>query len=235
MNMNNQMNNNNLMNMNNQMNMNWLDQYNMNNNMNMNFTPLNLNNQNMNDIKDDTLKELNIIYHYKKMVFNELSNCNEMAKKVIKRFCNKLGLNYKSLKFIFNAKMLLPYLTVAEAGITNMSNIFVTESKPVKIKKDSDSDDNEKNNTFPILFKTPVKKEIKVFVNPELSVGTALKKYLIQIGKAELIHSLKKGNNELMFIQHGKKIDINEERKVKDFLYANQTIVVVRIDSICGA
>ena len=50
------------------------------------------------------------------------------------------------------------------------------------------------------------------------------------------MHRLTEGNNELIFIQNGKKIDINEERKVKDvFLDRNLTIMVVRIDSIIGA
>ena len=75
----------------------------------------------------------------------------ENIKKVIKRFCKKLGLNYKSHKFIFNAKTLSPNLSVAEAGITNMSRIFVLETNGIKGAPDKQSDSDDDTN---------VKKEI---------------------------------------------------------------------------
>ena len=226
-NMNNQMNINNQMNMNNQinMNMNWLDQYNMNNNMNMNFIPPNLNNQNMNNMikgtEDDTLKQINFIFVYKKISFNELCTYDEKIQEVIKRFCNKLGLNYKKyLKFIFNAKRLNPDITVAEAGITNMSKIFVIETKGIKGAPDKNNSDNDnEENPFRIKFKEKDGTTKVIFVNQEHSIGAAIKKYLIQTERPELIHRLSEQISLMEFIFQGKRIDINDRTKVKEFFY----------------
>ena len=52
---------------------------------------------------------------------------------VIKKYRNKAG-DHDYTKFIFNAKNLDPCLTVAEAGITNNTNIF-----PIKGKEKDDN------------------------------------------------------------------------------------------------
>ena len=52
---------------------------------------------------------------------------------VIKKYRKKAG-DHDSTKFIFNAKNLNPCLTVAEAGITNNTNIF-----PIKEKEKDDN------------------------------------------------------------------------------------------------
>ena len=114
------------------------------------------------------------------MSYNELCTYDEKVKKVIKRFCNKLGLNYKYLKFIFNAKNLDPNLTIAEAGITDMSNIFIIEPEGIKgVQDKNSSDEDNEENTFSIKFKEKNGITQIIFVNPENSIGSAIKKYLI--------------------------------------------------------
>ena len=155
---------------------------------------------------------------------------DEKTKKLIKRFCEKVGLNYKSVKFVFNAKSLSLKLTVAESGITNMSRIFViiTEGdKGLMDKKDDSDSDNDNNNeedTFRILFKEINGNRIIISVNPEHSMGDALKKYLNRKEKAE------SGNiNSLIFIYHDKKID-NNSIKVKDFFgFLDSEIPIINI------
>ena len=51
---------------------------------------------------------------------------------IIKRYQNKSGDRDDSKKFIFNAKNLVPNLSVAEAGISQNANIFVVATKGIK-------------------------------------------------------------------------------------------------------
>ena len=51
---------------------------------------------------------------------------------VIKKYRKYSLDNSQTEKFIFNAKALYPSLTVAEAGLSNGSNIFVVETKGVR-------------------------------------------------------------------------------------------------------
>ena len=57
---------------------------------------------------------------------------DEKVSEVIKKYQTKANDNDPSKKFIFNAKNLVPSLTVAEAGITNNANIFVVTTKGIK-------------------------------------------------------------------------------------------------------
>jgi len=152
-----------------------------------------------------------------------------------------LGLKYKSHKFIFNAKGLAPTLRVAEAGITNMSRIFVIETSGIKgapgKQSDSDDENDKKEETFRIVFKDTRGSRTNIFVNPEHSIGTAIKKYLVRIDRAELISSLSEGNNKLAFLFNGKLIKINDKTKVKDFFIDsnNASILVNDVTALIGA
>ena len=57
---------------------------------------------------------------------------NEKVSQLIQRYRTKSGDEDESKKFIFNAKNLVPSLTISEAGISNNSNIFVVVTKGIK-------------------------------------------------------------------------------------------------------
>ena len=57
---------------------------------------------------------------------------NDKVSDIIEKYKNKSGDRNPEKKFIFNAKMLSPDLTLSEAGITNNSNIFVVSTKGIK-------------------------------------------------------------------------------------------------------
>ena len=57
---------------------------------------------------------------------------DEKVSEIIEKYRNKSGDHDPYKKFIFNAKPLNPSLSVADAGITNNSNIFVIITKLVK-------------------------------------------------------------------------------------------------------
>ena len=56
---------------------------------------------------------------------------DEKVSKIIERYRTKANF-HEEAKFVFNAKNLVPSLTIAEAGITNLSNVFVVKTKHVK-------------------------------------------------------------------------------------------------------
>ena len=107
-----------------------------------------------------------------------------------------------------------------------MSNIFIIEPEGIKgVQDKNSSDEDNEENTFSIKFKD--KNEITqiIFVNPENSIGAAIKKYLIQTERAESIYRLSKKNNFMIFTFRGKKIDINDKMKVKEFFDCNDPII----------
>jgi hypothetical protein len=57
---------------------------------------------------------------------------DEKVSAIIERYRTKSGDTDPTKKFIFNAKNLVPTLTVGEAGISNYANIFVIATKVIK-------------------------------------------------------------------------------------------------------
>ena len=62
---------------------------------------------------------------------------NEKIEKLIERYRNSTSDFNQTEKYIFNAKALNPSITVAEAGISNNSVIFVVEYKGLRGGKSS--------------------------------------------------------------------------------------------------
>ena len=121
-----------------------------------------------------------------------------------------------------------------------MANIFVFDPKDIKgvkgVQDKNNSDEDKEKNTFRIIFKEKDETTKIIFVNPEYSVGSAIKKYLIQTERAESIHRISENNNLMVFIFHGKKIDINDKMKVKEFFGINDQIVyAIDTSDILGA
>ena len=181
------------------------------------------------------------------MKYNELCNFNEKVSEVKKRWSSKYGINIKQLKFIFNAKNLDDRLTIAESGITNMSQIFVIDTSgmrggPENLSQNDDNNQNEiesnmATNIINLIFKTTKGKTKNIMINSENSVGTAIKKYLMSIGNPEIISLLDKGENRLLFIYHQEKLNFNDNRKIKDvFQYELcPTIIVNDVNDLIGA
>ena len=137
--MNNMMNSNNMINNNNMMNNNINNMMNNLNNMN-NLINNNNNNPMMGNINMNMNQYPNIPKSFT-VIFRHIGNDtnklpiivniqeNEKISDIIQKYRQKSS-NYDiNLKFIFNAKDLNPFLTVAEAGITNNSNIFVVKRR----------------------------------------------------------------------------------------------------------
>ena len=230
MNMNNQMN---PMNMNN----NWMNGY-LGNNNNMNFPFLNNINP-INEIKKNNSSQINLIFHFDKMIHNELCSFNEKFIDVSKRVCKKLGKNYKNYKFIFNAKNIHHDLSIAEAGISNASNIFAVTYKGVKgapfggnNKNEGSDSDDDKGLKISVMFKDPRGNTKTIILNENKSIGTAIKRYLVKINREDFI-----GNEGLIFIYNQKKINYNDKRMLKDVFNGDlyPTIIVNDATDLIGA
>ena len=118
-----------------------------NNNNNMMINPMNVNMMNqfginminpimMNQIEEGmnpTIENnISINFYFKEeLIFTIKCSTDEKFKNVIQRIKNKIGYIEKPL-FIYNAKKINEDLTIAEAGITNNSNIFIVETKGIK-------------------------------------------------------------------------------------------------------
>jgi len=198
--------------------------------------------------QEDISNNINIIFDYKNMKYNEMCNYNEKVRDVIKRWSDKYGVNKKGLKFVFNAKNLCERLTVAEAGIINMSQIFVISTTGIKGAPGDQKQDNDKDNQnyeeiseqipkkINITFKTTQGSVTNIYVNEEHSIGTAIKKYLISIDNAELITRLENGDKSISFLYNAKLIKINDKKKVKDFFVSyDRCIIVNDVTNLIGA
>ena len=209
----------------------WMMQYN-----NFNSNP-NFNNQNLilNEVSESTRK-INIIFLYKQNKYNELCNFDEKIQKVIQRFCEKIGINFNNFVFIFNAKKLDLKLTVAEAGMSDMSTIFVIEHKGrqqnnFNLSKEQDKE-NEERQKITILFRTTSGIRTNFLANFNSSIENLIKNYLKQIYREDLI-----GNNQIAFIYNASRINISDKTKVKDFFKdnINPIITVNDISNLIGA
>ena len=108
------------------MNMNMMNMNNMNN----------LNNQGYNSPPQNNNGGINVFFRAGQNGENGsiMVQCTleERVSEVIKRYGNKAMEDTNKKKFIFNAKALVPSLTVAEAGLQEGANIFVVNTAGVK-------------------------------------------------------------------------------------------------------
>ena len=202
---------------------NWKDFYNNfeNNNMNM-FIP-DMNNNNINN----PIPKMNIFIKYKEKEYNEPFNIDENTGKFFRRFCRKLGIKFKNCKFIMNHKSIPPTLTFAESGVENNSHISIIEVKSNNNSGDSESEDDEqcecegfKKN---IIFQNTRGLIINIYISPNHSLLTLLKKYL-----AKIDITIESANNRLAFLFNGKRINLDKKTKIKDFfIYANNPKIMV--------
>ena len=128
--------------------MNQMMMNNMNNMNNMNQQAMQnmVNNQN-NQTRDDNstdnsspnnVQGLNVIFRASGAQANNqppvMVQCmpSDTIQDIIDKYRNKANDRDTTKKFIFNAKNLLPEMTVGEAGITQNANIFVVATKGIK-------------------------------------------------------------------------------------------------------
>ena len=155
-----------------------------------------------------------------------------VQKKILKKINDP-----SDIKFIFNAKNTIPNLTVSELGMTDNANIFMVK---VKISNNNSNTSNislksQESSSFKIriMFKTSQGVLLNIPFDNEISVGSALQKYLIRVNREDLIKS---NQEKIVFIYNASKLSINDNRRLKDIILGDQaTIMVNDISNLIGA
>ena len=155
-----------------------------------------------------------------------------VQKKILKKINNP-----SDIKFIFNAKNTIPNLTVSELGMTDNANIFM-----VKVKKSNNNSNtsnislkSQESSSFKIriMFKTSQGSLLNIPFDNEISIGSALQKYLIRVNREDLIKS---NQEKITFIYNASRLSINDNRRLKDIILGDQaTIMVNDISNLIGA
>ena len=144
-----------------------------------------------------------------------------VQKKVLKKL-NIRG-NVDDLRFIFNAKKAIPSLTVSELGITNNSNIFIVipVSKNVELSLKEEEYSKDK---ITVIFKTTQGSKITMYLDPNMSIGLAIQKYLIRVDNKELINN---HENNLAFLYNAMRYRPNDTISLKSLFQGNQGTILV--------
>ena len=150
---------------------------------------------------------------------------NEMVSDIIQKYRNKSGNNDPNVNIIFNAKSLIPTLTVAESGITHNANIFAVKTKGISSENSSDvkSENNDEINRLKEeLKKTKIiieskDKEIK---NLENQLINSKNNYDYEISKKNTVveflqNKLKEVEKELENIKNN-NFNINKEKMINE-------------------
>ena len=155
-----------------------------------------------------------------------------VQKKILKKINNPSNIQ---LKFIFNSKNTIPNLTVSELGMTNNAHIFIVMASHNNSNTSNISLKSQESSSFKIriMFKTSQWILLNIPFDNEISIGSALQKYLIRVNREDLIKS---NQEKIVFIYNASKLSINDNRRLKDIILGDQaTIMVNDISNLIGA
>ena len=153
-----------------------------------------------------------------------------IQKKVLKKL-NVSG----TIKFIFNGKNANPNLTMAELGIENNANIFIENTKDSKISlKKEPLKNSESGLKCNVTFKTSQGAVHLMILDPNISIGSAITKYLLKVGRENLINI---SDNKLMFLFNAKRYTTKDTISLKNLFKGNTqaSIVVNDVNNVIGA
>ena len=205
------------------------------NEMEMQMKPFKVMNMNEKGIENSDI--INLIF---KIISNE-SNLNiinqkcfiddefgTVQNKVLKKV-NILG----QVKFIFNEKPISSKLTVSELGMSNNSVILMlnTNKNNGKISLKEEEISTYKIN---VVFKTTQGAALSMLFDPNISIGTAIKKCFLKIGGDEVFESYKQ---KLYFLYNARKYTTEDKIILKDLFKNNAcpTIIINDVNNLVGA
>ena len=155
-----------------------------------------------------------------------------IKKRVLKK------LNYPSdiqIKFIFNAKNVNEKLTISELGMANNSNIMVINATGIGQNNAIISLRNEDKveDKITLVFKTSPGLTKLISLDSNISVGLAMRKFLLLMGKEELIDSKEE---KIVFLYNANKLSINDKKSLKDRIGGSHASIIVNdVQNIIGA
>ena len=215
---------------------NWANIY--NNNIINNNNNINLNLNKIPNQINPPIPNIKIIFKYNQIDYPELCNFNEKAKIVLLRFCKKVGIKFKTHKFIYNGKKIYHRLTIAELGIAENSiiNVISDNSDNNSVNEDDEDTDSEsecscEGTKINVGFRTDKGLFNNIRISPNHSIGTLLKKYLAKKGE---IHEL--NNNNVYFICNGCKLGFFDKTKINNSFMKgpNPSVIVYYTQNLIG-
>ena len=136
---------------------------------------------------------------------------------------------------MFNAKNIIQNLTVSELGMTDNAHIFIVKKSNNNSNTSNISLKSQESSSFKIriMFKTSQGILLNIPFDNEISIGSALQKYLIRVNREDLIKS---NQEKITFIYNASRLSINDNRRLKDIILGDQaTIIVNDISNLIGA
>ena len=153
-----------------------------------------------------------------------------IQKKVLKKL-NVSG----TIKFIFNGKNANPNLTMAELGIVNNASIFIVNTKDSKISLKKEPLKNSENGLkCNVAFKTTQGTIHNLYFDPDITIGSAIAKYLLRVGRDDLINI---SDDRIAFLFNAKKYTTKDTISLKKLFKGNMyaSIIVNDINNLIGA
>ena len=153
-----------------------------------------------------------------------------IQKKVLKKL-NVTG----TIKFIFNAKNANPNLTMAELGIGNNANIFIVKTLDSKISLKKEPIKNSENGLkCNVAFKTTQGTSQILQLDPDITIGSAITKYLLRVGRDDLINI---SDDRIAFLFNTKRYTTKDTISLKKLFKGNMyaSIIVNDINNLIGA
>ena len=153
-----------------------------------------------------------------------------IQKKVLKKL-NVSG----TIKFIFNGKNANPNLTMAELGIENNANIFIENTKDSKISlKKEPLKNSESGLKCNVAFKTTQGTFWNLQLDPDITIGSAITKYLLRVGRDDLINI---SDNKIIFLFNAKRYTTKDTISLKELFkgFMHASIMVNDINNLIGA
>ena len=153
-----------------------------------------------------------------------------IQKKVLKKL-NVTG----TIKFIFNAKNVNPNLTMAELGIENEANIFIVKTLDSKISLKKELLKNSENGLkCNVAFKTTQGAFHNLQLDPDITIGSAITKYLLRVGRDDLINI---SEDRITFLFNARRYTTKDTISLKELFKGNMqaSIVVNDVNNLIGA
>ena len=153
-----------------------------------------------------------------------------IQKKVLKKL-NVSG----TIKFIFNGKNVNPNLTIAELGIENNASVFMVNTKDSKISLKKEPLKNSENGLkCNVAFKTTQGTVHNLQFDPDITIGSAITKYLLRVGRDDLINI---SDNKIIFLFNAKRYTTKDTISLKNLFKGNTqaSIVVNDVNNVIGA
>ena len=195
--------------MNNNMDINNMNMNNMNsNNINMNnMNFMNMNNMNMNNMNNLMMNDQNMRNRNVEMIKNLINQNNAMM--------NQIALNNNMIMELLNN----PYFNHNQNDMINIPQEIIPRRDRIIIEDHFPGNTNERYN---IGFDLPSGRKVNIATPVDIKV----KDLLLTFSKVANINERLLGN-DIIFLYNGYKINVKEEKNIKEFGFFNNVNIIV--------